>query len=205
MNGGDIRLIFILVFVVIGIIRAIIKAANGENKVNQNPQMNPGRSRQVQSEIDDFLSEVGAAPHQKQPAARRRQRPQKQRPQQRRPQKEQRPQRQKPKPAAARQQPSGSLRDRHLKSSVSDHVTEYISDHVEEHIDSEVDDWVEVDIVENVEDNLGDRREEMPALTRNPVKVTPANSILDVLRSPEGVRQAILVNEVLSRPRALRK
>jgi hypothetical protein len=205
MGGDEIRLIFFLVIMVIGIFRAILKKASNQEPAANRPD--PGRQQRVQSEIDAFLSEVGAS-RQQQQAPERRQPPQ--RPQAQPQARQQRPRPQRPaRPARPVQQPQPvpqqSLRDRHLDSSIDDHVIEYLPDEPFDIVDSPVDELVEAHIVESVDSHLGDRAMEMPGGTRTHRSKPVAESLIQLLRSPEGVRQAILVNEVLSKPRILRK
>ncbi len=70
------------------------------------------------------------------------------------------------------------------------------------HLDTAVDDHVKTDIVDSVNSHLGQfSGDDTGARTGNPT----AARLVATLRSPEGVRQAMLINEILSRPRALRR
>ena len=206
------KLIFFLLIMGMGAVQAITKAAKEKNR-NQRVQggNDPGRKRRVQSEIESFLAEVtGTAPKPKSRAKssqtvderrkRRRQQAEAKRRQQE--QQKQRQQQQKRR-AAKRGDRSGS---RKVGSGISEHVDEYISQHVAEHIDHDVEEYVEATIVDNVEEHLGDRTTEMPAPTGVARKRNKAaESVAAMLRDPTGVRNAILVNEVLTRPSTRRR
>lgn len=208
----EFQVIIFLIFGVIALIRALSRN-NQEQQANQRANAGqPDRRRRVQSDIDAFLSEVSQASGNK---------PQRQRPAappagRSRPQQQQRPQqtrqRQKPRGQQSRRQQAPrptqerSQSKRALGSGVSEHVETYISQHVAEHVDSKVDDYVEVDIVESVDSNLGDRAAEMPVTAESvPGQMTSAAEFRRLLRSSQGVRQAILLNEVLKRPKSLRR
>jgi hypothetical protein len=193
------KLIVILIFVGIGIIRKIAEqsakkrqqqAAGGRANV---PRDQRGK---VQSEIEAFLQGVTGdkkPPQQEQQRPRRRPRSERQaqRPQQRKPQ----PPARKPSPATepARLSVSGS--------SISEHVDQFIGQHVSQHIDHGIEEHVNVEIVDNVQEHLGDRDIAGGQKTGR----SAPNEILALLRTPEGMRQAIIANEILSRPRTLRR
>jgi Skp family chaperone for outer membrane proteins len=193
-----------IVFLVIGLI-SLIRTMNQAKNQNQKPQANrgdaPPRRQKVQNEIEAFLTEVKsaantAAPDQQQQQAERK------RAQQLRRQQAQRARqaRQQSRPAQAK------TSQRSLGSGIGDHVASYISQHVEEYVDSKVDDKVEANIVRNVDRHLGNRSTEMPAATTASSGEQKVSSrFRELLKSREGIRQAILLNEILTRPRSLRK
>ncbi len=218
------KLIVLIIFIAISAIRGLMKnaeekAQKAQRKVAAAGNLAPERQKRVQSEIDAFLSEVGAAPPKPQaprpapprpvpapPAAQSqsaRQRSAANQPRRRQPtrtapkaQPERRPPIGTPAPSAGRQQVGGSI---------ASHVDQYISKHVTQHLDHDVDELVQADIVDSVNSHLGMRGREMPALTGSAQAVPPADEIVRLLRDPAGIRQAILINEILSRPRALRR
>lgn len=61
-------------------------------------------------------------------------------------------------------------------------------------------------VAQSVESHLGKRSTEMPRTTsiRSGARKGPSAEIFAMLQDSEGVRNAIIVNEILSRPRALR-
>lgn len=161
-----------------------------------------GLGGRLQNEIENFLAEVTGSktPAQRKEEARQqqerraRQLKQKQKQQTKRTQQEQQ-QRKKRTPPRRRQVGSG----------ISEHVDEYINQHVAEHIDNDVEEYVEATIVDSVEDHLGNRKTEMPRSTATAKKESPAKEVAALLRDPGGVRNAILINEILSRPAVLRR
>jgi len=90
--------------------------------------------------------------------------------------------------ATAPAKPQPALRD-----SLSSHVEHYIGDHVEEHIDSSVDD--------SVREHLGAFQAQSVSAARSAL----ATNFLKDLRTPDGVRKAVLMQEILQRPRVLRR
>ena len=157
----------------------------------------------IQNEIEAFLQQVtGQRPSR--PAKKRR-------PKKRPPRQEQRPPRRGDEPPQGRRRPPKQRprrlkkrrpqEDRGVGSGIAEHVDEYISQHVKEHIDNDVDEHVQVTIVDEVKDHLGPGA--IPVA--KPAGPSAAEAVRALLRDPQGVRNAILVNEVLSRPRALRR
>jgi hypothetical protein len=86
---------------------------------------------------------------------------------------------------------------------VRQHVETWITDHVRTHLDSQVDDSVQRNIGQHVQSHLGSDLTASPTASQTAPNQTVA--IRELLRSPAGVRNAILVNELLAKPRALRK
>ena len=99
--------------------------------------------------------------------------------------------------------PSKSQGSRPAVSSVKAHVDSFIGDHVKSHMGRDVDAFVQKDMGHHVKSNLGNQS----GVAMEDPKAKPlidALVLIAALRSPEGVRQAIVVNEILSRPKALR-
>ncbi len=91
-------------------------------------------------------------------------------------------------------------------SGVGSHVDSYISQHVKSHIGQQIGDAVKNDISDQVRSHLGDDKNKPTA----PGAATThgsaaAGDLLSALRSPQGVRQAIIISEVLGRPKSLRR
>ncbi|MCA9036870.1 MAG: hypothetical protein KDA91_17165 [Planctomycetaceae bacterium] len=83
-----------------------------------------------------------------------------------------------------------------FRGGITEHVDQYINQHVSEHMHKQIDDFVAQD--------LGGASNEMnmaPMVGGNPA----AKELAAALRSPAGIRQAILISEVLSRPRIFRR
>ncbi len=208
----EIKAIFFLIVIVFSVIQSIMKAAK-EKAQKQQQLMNPRpeRRQKAQSEIEAFLAQVtggaGAAqavdPREEEERQRRKRdqaeaRKRRQLEQKRKQQVAER------RTSAARSQ--GGQPKKKKRSGIADHVDEYITKHVNTHLDHDVNEYVEATIVDGVDGHLGRRENEMPALTVTRHENTAAaNNIAKLLRSPSGIRNAILVNEILSRPAALRR
>ena len=198
------QFIIFIVFVVISVIRAISKAANEQGAAQRQRDIrnaNPDRKRKVQSEIEAFLNEVtgdneaDSAQQRREALERRKRREQAKRKQF---EKEERRRRQ----AAAAKKAEEKTR-RPFGSGISDHVDQYINKHVEEYVDNDVNEYVEATIVDSVEEHLGDRPDTSPVSQVS--RTEAAEAVVKLLKDPKGVRNAILVNEILSRPAALRR
>ncbi|MEZ6124160.1 MAG: hypothetical protein R3C49_13430 [Planctomycetaceae bacterium] len=227
------KLIVFLIFMGFSIVSSLMKSAR-EKAEQQKPkaQVDPARRQRVQSEIEAFLNEVGgnsgarraAAPtpsaevqqadrqRQAQEAKRKREEQARQRAakkKQRQPTAPSVPERPKPQRtvrAGSLGQPLTSQIGGHrVGGNVSEHVGQYIGRHVEEAIDNDIEEYVEETVIGNVNRNLGRRDLEMPTQTVNSRRTTAAaDSVRKMLKDPKGVRNAILVNEILSRPKSLR-
>lgn len=92
-----------------------------------------------------------------------------------------------------------------MGSGLRDHVESYIGDHVKSHMGRDVDAHVKKEIDERVKSHLGSQSSQAVEMSGKPANEHAATDLLKALKSPEGVRQAIMVHEVLSRPRALRR
>jgi hypothetical protein len=199
---NDLRILIFLVFGAIALVNYLRRNALARQDDQRADAEAPDRRQKAQSNIEAFLSKVGAA-NEKKP---RRQQSSQQRSKKRRP-REQQSQRRAPRQRSEQRQTEATPVSAHsLGTGVSEHVDTYISQHVVEHVESHVDDFVEVDIVDSVESHLGDRSAELPELTRTETpRPTTADEFRSLLRSRSGVRQAILLNEVLKKPRALQR
>jgi hypothetical protein len=175
------------------------------------PRPNPARpaGRDLRSEIEVFLDEVkkaqGNAPAEPRPAPRptpapaaARQTPPKN--QGKKPQQPQKPKKS-TSPQLAKTQPSRESEPSKGGRGVREHVSTYMADNrvgaeVQQHLAHRIDASVERDMSGGT----------VAAVTPAIGEVTrPApHPLLAVLAKPEGMRQAILMNEILSRPRALR-
>lgn len=210
--------IFVVIFVLFSIVSAIVraikeskeKAERAERRRLAQAQRQKGGRQQpadVSTEITDFLNTVTgqAAP----PA---------QRPQNTRPAAAVGQARPKPKPkssvkssesiAKERRRKAAANRRRKTSSSktgsrISQHVNKYITQHVDEYIDDDVEEYVEATIIDPVRSEMGKRQG--PALVTKRKQNKTAQEVVAFLRAPNGVRNAILVNEVLNRPKVLRK
>lgn len=201
--------VIILIATISGIITSIRESAAKKNRAAV-PPPEAARTR-AQAEIAAFLSGKPTNPTQPSPRAVVSQqaaqsspgsgeRPQKQKPKKQRNQQGQ-GQGQggggSPKPA----RPAGDHRP--VVSSVSAHVDSFIGQHVKSHMGREIDAFVKKDIDERVKSHLGSQSS--VAIEEPKPKVSASTTaLIDALRSPDGVRHAILMQEILSRPKALR-
>jgi len=206
--------IFLLVFVVITIVRAL-KSAAGEKKGEQRVDANaPQRRRRLQSEVEALLTEMND--ENPDPSA---QTNQQQSQQQRRRRTQQRRQQQVQQQNAAQQQArferqakTSPTPQQSLDSGLDEYVDPYRSQQVAEYVETDVDiatnpdDVDHTPIVDSVESHLGKRPTELPPLTSaGSPQATSASEFRKLLKSRSGVRQAVLLNEVLQRPRSLRR
>jgi hypothetical protein len=208
--------IVIIVFIVLRIVFSISKANEKGQQQKQRVQANPGRKQRVQSEIEAFLSEVSGKKQPRQEddeeLARRRQKQLRRKAEAKRRQREKQPQQQEERESRGRREPltssskSRRLGERKVGSGVAAHVDKFIGQHVSEHMNHDVGEYVDATIVDSVEEHLGNRKLEMPTMATSSAKTSSAAAaVAKMLRNPEGVRNAIIVNEILSRPRPLRR
>lgn len=91
-------------------------------------------------------------------------------------------------------------------SGVGSHVDSFIGQHVKSHIGKQIGDAVQHNINDQVRSHLGeDKNKQTPPVATTTHGSAAAGDLLKALRSPEGVRQAILISEVLGKPKALRR
>ncbi len=196
--------LFVLISVIVGMINSVKQAAARNAPAPTRAPMTP-----AQESMGRFLE--GLPPEDRpQPTA---QRPQNQpnqgsRQQQRPPQRQKQSQKKNPQkqPAASQQQQGDkNQKPRTVGSGLSQHVDSYIGDHVRSHMGRDVDNFVKKDIDERVRSHLGSQSSKPVEMSASDTGSAAADDILSVLKTPAGVRHAILVNEILSRPRSLRK
>lgn len=76
----------------------------------------------------------------------------------------------------------------------------YIGDHVREHMDSHIDASVTQHIDQHVKRHIGTG---LSADSEESTLPQSVSEIRSLLQSPDGVRKAMLINEILTRPRSL--
>lgn len=220
--------IFFVLFSVFGFISNLLKKLNGDDQQVQGRQ--PRRQQgEFQGEIDDFLKDVlgGNAPQKPKPRPRPQQKqqtrgsheadkvPERRRfeesPERRQQPRSRSPQPQRPRPQNTRKYQSSepaspvfeeqpkkqkSLKDRHMKSSVDSHVESYMQSHLDENRDEGVLTSQRSSITSNslLEGGLDD----------DPQETDFASELRHLLASPSGMRQVIVANEILSKPKSLR-
>jgi len=212
------------VIIVVAIVQALAPVFQAISKANEKSRLGPGNNgggmgdmnRNVPSD-SSFLPELNqqgiARPAAMASRPQQNQRPQKpqnaanaQRGQQSRQKQQQQP------PARNKNSPkkgsanAGPGAPKPSGSGVGAHVESFIGQHVQSHIGKQISDAVRNDISDQVRSHLGDDKNQQAA----PAAATThgsaaAGDLLAALRSPQGVRQAILISEVLGKPKALRR
>lgn len=226
------KLIVLLIVVVISLIQSAIKKAaenrEAASRPLQRPQMSQQpRPRQNRSDIEDFLSNT-QKPAPAPPgtstsgSSRSPQRPrnleqasERSRGDSNRPTRPDRAAQQKARGGTPRRassetprraaRDSGSEKIQHERggAGVSQHVDEYLARRAQAPRTS-IEEHVRADMAGSIrsETSVNKPAENSPMTTELPAT---ARSITAALRSPEGIRQAILVNEILQRPRIFRR
>lgn len=213
-----VKLIFFIIVIGFSVIQSIMKAANekAEAKQRQAQLGPPGGRKRVQSEIESFLQEVTgkAAPagnnlendiKVQRSRQQRENRRQEEATRKRDQQVKRKLSRQQPKAAPAGKSRSRKPNERSIGSKVSEHVNSYIGKHVNDYLDHDVNEYVEDTIESPVQNYMGGRGSTKRTTTTGRKKNRAAADVAALLRDPRGVRNAILVNEILSRPRSMRK
>jgi len=209
--GLDLGGVIFLLFAFISFISWLMNQVKGAKQVPppRRPQPQPGqRNPQVQREIERFLREAGGQQQRpgrpevgveeieivEAPAGRRP--PQKRKVEKPRPAQAQRPATQSPKPSADR--PGQRFADRHLAAAPKSTVS---SAHLSQRTGSGN---LTGDVSKSVSKHLGIFAAAENEITRREQPVISA-AFLTELRSPRGIRNAIIMQEILQRPRALRR
>ncbi|MDA1231100.1 MAG: hypothetical protein O2856_10020 [Planctomycetota bacterium] len=117
-----------------------------------------------------------------------------------------RPKKQQGTPSGKSVRNTSSSADRSPGSGVGAHVDAFIRQHVSSHIGHQIDANVKQDISDQVRSHLGeDKNKQTDPTATTSHGSAAAGDLLSALRSPQGVRQAILIAEVLGKPKALRR
>lgn len=193
----EIGVLVFVVFVIIGIIKAILQAAGGQAGAGKRA-LAPRQDR-LKDEIENFLREAGGK---KRPAEPPREvvaeappaRPQRAQPlpPQRRPPRRPAVKR----PALTSPPPGRDLETRHLERGVQ--LGEGVRGHLGQYMEERV--------AGTVQQHLGSTEEGRHAAAQFPRPgQAAAHPLLSLLRSPEGMRQAIVLNEILTRPSQRRR
>lgn len=188
------KLIIFMIFVGFSIVSSIAKSAKEKREKEKALQRRRVRAggeqaqvapkKSVQSEIESFLSEVGegrATPRDDDEARRRKELEDAKR-------RKQQAIRQRQKEAAARKRQQQAQKQR-AESGISQRPARRP---------------IHETVAQSVESHLGKRSTEMPRSTGTVVRKGASAEIFAMLQDREGVRNAIVVNEILNRPRALR-
>ena len=205
LAAADGGVVFVIVLI-ISVISWVVNLVQG-NKPKVKPGNRPRAANQGQSELEKFLQEVVGAkaePEKKRPApapkparaARGDRKGGKSKPQSQRPAVAQRP--------AASDRPGSRLAQTHLTPTT---VGEGVRSHVAGHLEPRnVDSQVNRDVDSVVQRDIGDavRQDIGVDGTRPTVQRAAVHPLIAALRSPQGIRQAIVMSEILNRPKSLR-
>ena len=157
------------------------------------PLQKPKKS--VQSQIESFLNEVGnggAAPKQQKKSRQQQE-------QEAAKKRKQQAVRRRKREIAERKREIAERKRQHQQSSKQQKAAA----HQKKRVSPEVPQPHET-IAQSVESHLGKRNTEMPPSTRSTVRRAASAEIFSMLQDSEGVRNAIIVNEILNRPKSLR-
>lgn len=219
---GIITLIVIAFVVMSGLYNFLKDKTQKDQRHAGRPRVQRQQQKSVQDEIDQFLREVGGKPKNREEPIeiveiderpRRQRRPQGA---QRRPQQQRRPAPQRRRqtqiqagraPQQPKRKPGAALHDRKAPGSVGlgGGVRQHVQEHMEDHIVAEAQKHLDHDVDKSVQQHLGKfragERHSPPTPLAGAINV---RSIVQLLRSPAGIQQAIVLNEILSRPKGLR-
>lgn len=200
-EGG---VVFIIV-VIISLISWVINLFQGNNP--KGPKPNRPRPNQGQSDLEKFLQEVVGNKPQAQAEAER-PRPAPPRPpkqaNQKKPAKQKPPIAQRPVTPPRTDRPGARLQQTHLASTgLGDGVRSHVAGHMEPRVvdaavAKDVDNAVRRDIDAAVQRDIGADGTITGTVQR------PIHPMVRALRNPDGVRQAIMLSEILNRPKSLR-
>ncbi len=191
------------IVLIVSFISWIVNLVQGANKPKGKPGNRP-RPNQGQSELERFLKEVVGGKPEPEPAKKRPSQP----PKPARPvvEKKSKPQTQRPatppRPAAA-DRPGARLAQTHLAATtMGDGVRNHVSSHLEPH---NVDANVKRDVQSAVQRDIDDAvRRDIGSDRTTSASQRPIHPLIQVLRNPEGVRQAVMMAEILNRPKSIR-
>ena len=189
--------IVFLVILIISLFSWVWNLFQGAEKPAKKPRPRPENSEA--SELERFLQQVvgdsreEARPRQPKPAREKKQSKNKQQ-QGKRPAEAQRPNERPANERVESERPGKRLAQTHLQTSI---LGEGIRPHVST-LQSDVGTKVQRDIDDTVQRDIGSDS------TATSVNRPAEHPLVQVLRSPQGVRQAILLTEILNRPKSLR-
>lgn len=105
------------------------------------------------------------------------------------------------------------MASRHITpSAVGSSVTTHVQDHMQERVRQEADQHLPHAVDQTVSQHLGDftaddhdPRQTVKPVVRSRADIPDPTGLIAQLHQPAGMRKAIVLQEILSRPRALRK
>lgn len=225
---ADIGGVFAVIFLLISFIGWIINMINAQNPPpapNRGPQRRPrARDRKVQNEIEQFLQEamgskqaardevppdeievVEVAPQRRAPPPRRQPRPTPQLQTRQRPAAEQAStERIRPGSGVTKREFSPSTLGAGVAAHVKDHMRERVGQQTTQHLPHAVDQTVTQHLGEFLA-SPRDTRGGVGPVIRAGTSVPDPTGLITELKQPGGMRKAIVLQEILARPRALRK
>lgn len=202
----DVGNILGIIFLVVSVLGWFVKVVKGQADEAPRPPVQRPEGERMRTEVETFLEEI-SAPNVKRPPA-------KANPPQR-PAERPRPAASKSGKKSAKQQPVAkpkqapkpiaSLSEKHLRSSnlgegVRAHVTDYMQS---ERIAAEVRQDLAGLIPAQVQAKIG-RGASVSAVATS-TAAAPVHPLITLLRNPQGIRQAIVLQEILKRPKSLQQ
>jgi hypothetical protein len=190
-----------IIVLVLTILAYIVKAIKGSGDVVKGGPARPPQGDRVRTEIETFLEELNDSSRKRPPA-----RPAAERPRPPAAKSAKKPAKPVPPMAPPKSQrvakPVASLSQQHLPTSqlgegLRSHLSSYMS---QDRIATEVRQDMPNRIAAEVRADFGAR----PSAAA-PVTAAPVHPVITLLRDPLGVRQAIAVQEILQKPKALRR
>lgn len=198
--GGSIVFVIVLV---ISIVSWLVNLVQGNNPKGVKPKQRP-RPDQGQSDLEKFLQEVVGnkpQPQQEKP----RPAPKQPRPQGQKKAKAKQPAQQRPAAAqtpATSDRPGARLQQTHLASAgLGESIRSNTMDQrtIDSFVKKDIDNSVRRDIDDAVQRDIGADG------TLSSIQRTPIHPLIQAMRSPGGVKQAIMMAEILGRPKSLRQ
>lgn len=208
--GGFVTVVIILVGLVQALAPIFKSIADANAKRNRPPGQQAGVGGRNAVEPDSFLPDMvqQGAPRPAANPGRPPRSPSQGRSQQGRSSQQGRPQRSRKQSGegAGKASAKPSQGGRSSGTGVGSHVEEFINQHVKSHIGNQIEASVKSDIRDQVKNHLGEKSSpDTTSASSTSHGSAAAADLLTALRSPGGVRQAILMSEILSKPKALRR
>lgn len=229
---GLVQELIALVFVLVSVIGWIIRQVQGNNQQMPPPVQRPGRRRdeRVNDEIDNFLQQINRNPDQQKPAeqARPANRP---KPPGNRNQgavsqrASAKPPQQPPAPAQSRRvREENAERPLAASAGLGSSLTQHVREHMAERVVKEAQRDVGQDVKDSVQKHMASMGRSVQG-SSSPARVSTeelfagkgpgpsqggcctgarAEGLKKMLRNPESIRQAVIIQEILNRPKCLR-
>lgn len=230
---GLVQELIALVFVLVSVTGWIIRTVQGNQQQMPPPVQRPGRRRdeRVNDEIDSFLQQINRNADQQKPAEAARPAANRPRPPGNRNQGQgsQRPPARPPQPQVSNA-PQRRVREENAErpiaasAGLSSSLTQHVREHMGERVANQAQRDVGQDVKESVQKHMGPMARQAPPAT-SPARMTTeelfavkgpgpsldgcctgprAETLKKMLRNPSSIRQAIIIQEILNRPKCLR-